>query len=128
MTTIVAATQQEPIVPGQLYSFENVLTRDGGAVYDLTGKTVRATIRCSVNPNRVIDPQLEGMTVQLGNPETPASAGGVTLAVSPALSALWTEAPPNPTNAVAYTIQYWVVEDYWAAGQLLSFMVRRFAA
>lgn len=105
------------VVIGGKATFDNVITKDG-ATYDLTGKTVTATIRRESAPSTVIDATLEGISVTVDD----ASNGGVTFDLTTTLSALLT-APSAAGDSIAYLVQYFVSTDSYYP-QALRFHAR----
>lgn len=110
------------IVAGDAVTFKTTLTKDA-ATYNLTGKTVIANVRRESDDDEVIDATLEDLAVTLGNTNTAASSGGVTLSLTPAQTALL--APDyGITVAQSYLVQFHVLTDDFTT-QALQFKVRR---
>lgn len=107
------------IVAGSSVIFQNTLTKDS-VTYDLTGKSVVATIRREDTPGTVIDASLEDEAVTLVTPAT----GVVSLTLSVAQTTLL--APPSylaATSVVYCLLQYRVTTDNFYPS-LLRFGVR----
>lgn len=110
------------LVAGGDYVAMNRLLQNGSN-YDLTGKTVTATIRQFALPNAVLgDGDYEDIPVTLGNDEFSAALGGVQFAFSIAIADF--PVPTRPEDSSVYYIQYHVVEDGFYP-QMLLFGVRR---
>lgn len=113
-------------VAGAPLEFRNRLTRDGVA-YDLSGKTVTASVRKESDPYTSLGATLEDQAVTLANLDYTAAEGGVTFALDAARTTLLA-----PSAAVAplagmvenYVLQYKVVSDAYFP-QALRFAVRR---
>lgn len=108
------------IVAGSSVIFQNTLTKDS-VTYDLTGKSVVATIRREDNPGTAIHETLEDEAVTLVTPAT----GVVSLTLSVAQTTLL--APPSylqATSVIYYLLQYRVTTDNFYPS-LLRFGVRR---
>lgn len=109
------------LVAGGAVTLDLALTKEN-AVYNLTGKTVVATIRRQDNDAGVIDASLEDMAVTVDDPTN----GGVTLALSAAHTTLL--APPAylpSTSYVYYLIQFKVTTDNYILDQKGSLAVSR---
>lgn len=110
------------LVAGGIVLLDLTLTRDGG-VYNLTNKTVVATIRRQDNDAIAIGAgELEDMAVTVDDPTN----GGVTLALSAAHTTLL--APPAylpSTSYVYYLIQFKVTTDNYILDQKGSIAVSR---
>lgn len=103
---------REVAVAGTNIGFNDVIKRtESGvsAVVNLTGKTIRATIRRSARPSTVINATLEDMAI--------VSTGTLTLGecewtlddlVSTHMEAL---CPADPTRTAMFDLQYYIVED-----------------
>jgi hypothetical protein len=112
MTDIIVDSEsgsQSPsiVVAGDAATFTNTLTASGEA-YDLTAKTVTATVRREEGSQIPIDDDLEDISVSIAD----ADAGDVVWIMTAAMSALL--APPNTsslTATVPYVCIYKVVED-----------------
>jgi hypothetical protein len=130
MTSIVDATGKDGtstavvVVQGQAIDLWATLTKDG-AVYSLSGKTITATIRREGDPANDVDEDLEGMAVTLGNADTNAAAGGVTLPLTTALTALLTYPgePVNPWHETAWLVEFTVTDDDFIP-DMMRFRVR----
>ena len=108
------------IVSGSAATFTVTITKDD-AVYDLTGKTVVATIRAEDDDRSVVDAALEDMAVTV-----PAGVlGATTRALSEAMSATLSGPRRGEPDAVKnYLVQYHVTTDSYYP-QLLRFGVLR---
>jgi len=112
------------VVAGGRHIFRNTITRDD-APYDITGKTVTATVRREDAPSTVIavdehgDGPLEKIPVSLSDPATGLVEWTLTAEMSEALLA-----PPFPARTANFTVQYHVVEDDFYP-DLLRFRARR---
>lgn len=106
---------------GSAATFLNTLTKDG-ATYNLTGKTVVATIRATQRPNAVIDATLEDMAVTLST----AASGIVTFSLTAVMSALLSPGSGVLADAITYyDVAYKVTTDDYLVSQLLRFGVTR---
>jgi len=123
-TSLDGTTTDVVVVRGQAVEFHNTL-KQNGSTYDLSGKTVQATIRLMSTPTTVVSASLEDVSVALANDETTAAAGGVTLALSAALTALltYTGEPVNPWHEENWLLQYHVTDDDFYP-DMLRFKVR----
>jgi len=106
------------VVSGGRHIFLNTITRDAGT-YNLTGKTVTATVRREDSPATVVDDDLEEIAVSLNVPSTGLVEWTLTAVMSAALLA-----PPFPARTTTFTVQYHVVEDDFYP-DLLRFRARR---
>lgn len=114
------------IVAGSVSALDLVLTKDGGAVYDLTGKNVQATIREEGAPDVVVGATLEDQTATPGGGTTTAALGGARVSLSTAQTVLLAAASTKKAQSIAYyLVQAHVVTDSYFATQLLRFGVRR---
>ncbi len=117
----VVVDSGKTFVAGSKFVFNHTLTRDDGGVYDLSGRTVRATIRKESDGDRVLDSTLEDIAVTV----SVAATGSVTFLCSAAQSAFMM--PPTfdqPPRTRAYVAQYFVVEDDYYP-QMVRFYMRR---
>ncbi len=122
MVTTIVVEATGIVVVGQAVDFECTLQKDAGT-YNLTGKTVQATVRTAQAPATVIDALLEDHAVALGNTSTTTANGGVTLTLTAVQSALLSGLS-DPTLTQAYLIQFFVVDDDFFITQLLRFQAR----
>ena len=112
------------VVSGGRHIFRNTITRDDLA-YNITGKTVTATVRREDSPGTIIamdeygDGPLETIPVAITAPLTGLVEWTMTAAMSEALLA-----PPFPARTTNFTVQYHVVEDDFYP-DLLRFRARR---
>lgn len=113
---IVKATQV--VIVGATAEFLNTLTLDSGGVYDLTGKTVKVTVRDADDMGRIIHPTLEEIAVSL--PDAPA--GDVSFILSTGLTDLFS-GHPDLVKTRPYRAQYKVATDDYKS-QYLEFQVR----
>ena len=92
--------------------------QQGGSAVNLSGKTVRATVRWQGNPTVQLDASLEGTAVTV----TTAASGIVTLALDEdQTAALATD--PDPTKTRSYLVTFEVVDDDYEP-QMLRFKAR----
>lgn len=115
-----AVATNRVLVQDGTYEFRGVLKKDG-ATYSVSGKTITATIRNAKNPTGVLNSSYEDISVTAGNSDTTAANGGVTFSFSP--SSTYFYAPPDPTEAETYYIQFYVSQDDYYP-QLVEFGVR----
>jgi len=103
MTILVDSGQT--LVQGGEAVFQNILTRDG-ATYNLTGKTVKGTIRLETNPLIALHSSLEAFSVTV-----PAGvAGAVTFILTSAMGSHLIQ-PDRIGSTNPHLLQYHVVED-----------------
>jgi hypothetical protein len=109
---------EQIVVAGSAFQFSNTLTIDGSA-YNLTGKTVKITLRREDAPSIILDSTLEDHAVTVTTPLT----GAVTATITAAESAYLSPEVYKAGRTVPYVAQYKVVEDNYFA-PLLRFHVR----
>jgi hypothetical protein len=124
-TTAVYIQAAGYFVAGADWTFDNIIQKDD-AVYDLSAKTVFATIRRWDEQTVQVDTGFEDIVVTpgAGSADTAAN-GGVAFSLDKAVTAL----APTPDEAGSwdyYFVQYYVVEDDFYP-QMLRFRVRKAA-
>ncbi len=116
--TQTAVDSLTTFVAGSTVDFPATLLENYG-VYNLTGKTVTATIRQLRMPKVVLGSgQYENLAVALGNDEVTVAFGGVELqAVT--LTAANFPVQTSPTDPEPYFVRFYVVDDNAYAQMLL---------
>lgn len=109
------------LVAGRVWTFWGQMLQNG-AVVDLTGKTVTATIRQLRVANASLGTNYDDIAVTAGNPDVTAANGGMQFTVSTSASDFLV--PTNPTEAEPYFVQYTDVTDNYTP-QLVIFYVRK---
>lgn len=117
----VVTDTDEIVVAGSEFVLVPTFTKDG-AVYNLTGKTVRITIRAEASPDAVVNAALEDMSVTLTSPTT--GVGQVTVSTTDS-GYLAPRIEGAAWRTVAYLVQGKVVEDNYQTTTLLRFKARR---
>lgn len=124
-----AAGDKIVVVCGSAFALDFVLTKNGGSVYDLTGKSVTATIVEEGADTVELDPTghtLKDQTCTPGAGATAANLGGALMNISTAQSTLLSGANALPASAIVYYLaQIHVPTDSNDATQLLRFGVRK---
>lgn len=116
--TQTAVDANTSLVETGRYQFWGQIKRNG-LPYDLSGKTVTATVRQYMMPRVILaDGEYEDITVTNGNPDTPESEGGVLWEITFVRGDF--PVPTVSTDTTKYQVRYWVAEDFYAP-QLLLF-------
>ena len=110
-------------VAGTDIGFNDVIKRDAVAV-NLTGKTIRATIRQTARPLTVINAALEDIAItSTGTLASGEAEWTLQDTLSTHLTAL---TPTTPTQTTAFDLQYYIVQDDYYP-QVHRFYARRAA-
>ena len=121
MVDVAYIESAEIAVAGTAIGFNDVIKRDDVAL-NLTGKTLRATIRRSARPSTVINAGLEDMVINsTGTLASGEAEWTLTEVLSNHLEAL---TPADPTRTTQFDLQYYVVQDDYYP-QIHRFHVRR---
>lgn len=121
MTTLINEATGGVVTFGAAATIDVTIRKDG-EVLDLSGKTVKATIRAANNDQVALHADLEGFGTTLQD-----AAGGVARVALTSALAAHLDAPPTVTQTRAHYLQVVVVEDGYAPNPV-KFNVRRAAA
>ncbi len=103
-------------VKGSSVTFNNTIQKDG-STYDLTGLTVKATIRAAAAPATSLGSALEDVSVTAAG-----TVGAVSFSLGTAATELF-DVPLDPVRTALHLLQYHVIEDNFYP-QMLRFEVR----
>lgn len=124
-TTAVFVQADGYFVAGADWTFDNIIQKDD-ATYDLSAKTITATIRRWDEQTVIVDAGLEDIPVTAGaGAAATAANGGVAFSLDKAVTVLC----PTPDEAGSwdyYFCQYYVAEDDFYP-QMLRIRVRKAA-
>lgn len=121
MTTLINEATGGVVTFGAAATIDVTIRKDG-EVLDLTGKTVKATVRAANNDQVALHADLEGFGTTLQD-----AAGGVARVALTSALAAHLDPPPTVTQTRAHYLQVVVVEDGYAPNPI-KFNVRRAAA